>query len=171
MSYSTIRSNVFGGIQSSNEGCTVSTDGQSTINCGQGTTLIDCNQGVNGGDYSSFFTWNRTASVAQQVSIVFRFYQQINISNITLFFWNLPSNSITIADVRLGWADQNLQFNEITNTTTSSPNRIEDGQNILNINISDKLKFQHLRVMISFYGSGEWIFLSEVQFCGKHIAS
>ena len=93
LSYNTMRSNVFNGTQPSNEGCTngVSIDGQVTIDCGQGTTLIDCDRGFNGGDYSDLsrsFAWNRTTSVAAQVSIVFRFDQQINISRITMFFWN-----------------------------------------------------------------------------------
>ena len=54
LSYNTMRSNIFNGIQPSNEGCTngVSIDGQVTIDCGQGTTLIDCDRGFNGGDYS-----------------------------------------------------------------------------------------------------------------------
>ena len=84
--------NVFNGTQPSNEGCTngVLIDGQVTIDCGQGTTLIDCDRGINGGDYSDLsgtFTWNRTTSVNSQVSIVFTFYQQINISSIFMFFW------------------------------------------------------------------------------------
>ena len=41
---------MFNGTKPSNEGCTngVSIDGQMTIDYGQGTTLIDCNQGFNG---------------------------------------------------------------------------------------------------------------------------
>ena len=152
----------------------MSTDGQLTINCGQGTTLMDCDQGVNanGDDYSSFFTWNRTSSAAQQVSIVFKFHQQISISNITMFFWNLPSNSIIVPNVMMYWADHTMQFIEITSTTTSSPNRAKDGQSTLGIDIiSDILKFQYLRIVMSFYDNSEWIFLSEVQFCGKHVAN
>ena len=160
-------------MQSSNERCTISTDGQLTIKCGQGTILMDCDQGVNGGDYSNFFIWNRTSSVAQQVSIVFRFYQQINISNITLFFWNSPNNSIIVPNVRVAWGDHNMVFTETMATiTTNSPNRTEEGQSTLDINmISNELKFQYLRIMMSFYGISEWIFLSEVQFCGKCVAS
>ena len=38
-----MRSNVFNGTQPSNEGCTngASIDGQVTIDCGQGTTVIE----------------------------------------------------------------------------------------------------------------------------------
>ena len=70
-----------------------------TIDCAQGNTLIDCDRGFNGGNYSDLsrtFAWNRTTSVAQQVSIVFRFDQQINISRITMFFWNSQNNSIPL---------------------------------------------------------------------------
>ena len=67
-----MRSNVFNGTQPSNEGCTngVSIDGQVTTDCGQGTTLIDCDRGYNDNadysDLSSYFIWNRTTSVAQK---------------------------------------------------------------------------------------------------------
>ena len=167
-----MRSNVFNGTQPNNEGCTngVSIDGQVTIDCEQGTTLIDCDQGINDGDYSDLshtFAWNRTTSVAQQVSIVFRFDQQISISRITMFFWNSPSNSIIISNVRIAWANRNVQFRETT-ITTNSPNRTEDGQSILNISISnDRLQLQYLRIVMNFYDDSEWIFLGEVQFCGE----
>ena len=105
-----MRSNVFNGTQPSNEGCTngISIDGQVTIDCEQGITLIDCDQGFNGGDYSDLsdtFPWNRTTSVAQQVSIVFTFDQQINISRIAMFFWNSQRNSIIIPNVRMYQGD------------------------------------------------------------------
>ena len=105
------------------------------------------------------------------MSIMFRFNQQINISNISMFFWNSPSNSIIVPNVSMAWADHNLEFFETT-ITTNSPNRTKDGLITLNINnISDKLKFQYLRIMMHFYRNSEWIFLSEVQFCGKCVAS
>ena len=168
-----MRSNVFNGTQPSNEGCTngVSIDEQVTIDCGQGTTLIDCDRGINGGDYSDLsrtFAWNRTTSVAQQVSIVFRFDQQINISRITMFFWNSQSNSIIIPNVSMYWSndDSITPSNEIT-ITTSSPSRTGDARRRMIIDIDDGPKFQYLRIEMSFYDDSEWIFLGEVQFCGK----
>ena len=171
-----MRSNVFNGTQPSNEGCTngVSIDGQVTIDCGQGTTLIDCNRGLNGGDYSDLsgtFAWNRTTSVAARASIVFRFDQQINVSRITMFFWNSQSNSIIVPNVRMYWGDyfdgSNVLANEIT-ITTSSPDRTGDGRCGLNIDINDNgPQFQYLRIEMIFYDNSEWIFLSEVQFCGE----
>ena len=169
-----MRSNVFDGTQPSNEGCTngVSIDGQVTIDCGQGTTIIDCDRGFNGGDYSDLsrtFAWNRTTSVAQQVSIVFRFDQQINISRITMFFWNSQSNSIKIPNMRMYWSndDSITPSNEIT-ITTSSPSRTGDGRRRMNIDVSDNgLQFQYLRMEMNFYNDSEWIFLNEVQFCGE----
>ena len=145
---------MFNGIQPSNDG----------------NILIDCDQGFNGGDYSDLsrtFAWNRTTSVAQQVSIVFRFDQQINISRITMFFWNSPSNSIIIPNVRLAWADHNMIFTE-TAITTNSPDRTEGGQSMLSIDINnDRLKFVYLSIVMNFYDNSQWIFLGEVQFCGK----
>ena len=165
---------MFNGTQPSNEGCTngVSIDGQMTIECGQGTTLIDCNRGFNGGDYSDLsrtFAWNRTSSVAEQVSIVFRFSQQVNISRIIMFFWNSPNNSIIIPNVRLYWSndDSITPSNEI-NITPKSVKRIDDERRRWFIDINDnRLQFQYLRIEMSFYDDSEWIFLGEVAFCGK----
>ena len=170
-----MRSNVFNGTQPSNEGCTngVSIDGQVTIDCGQGTTLIDCDRGFNDGDYSDLsrvFVWNRTTSVAQQVSVVFRFNQQINISRITMFFWNSQSNSIIIPNVMMYWSndDSITPSNEIT-ITTSSPDITGDARRRLFIDINDNgPQFQYLRIEMSFYDNSEWIFLGEVQFCGEY---
>ena len=169
-----MRSNVFNGTQPSNEGCTnsVSIDGQVTIDCGQGTTLIDCDRGFNGGDYSDLsdtFAWNRTASINNEVSIVFRFYQQINISGITMFFWNSPNNSIIVPSVMMYWSnnDSITPSNEISHTI---PNirRTNDERRRMNIDVSDDgLQFQYLRIEMSFYNDSEWIFLGEVWFCGK----
>ena len=169
-----MRSHVFNGTQSSNEGCTngVSIGGQVTIDCGQGTTLIDCDRGFNGGDYSDLsgtFAWNRTTLVAQQVSIVFRFDQQINISMISMFFWNSQSNSIIVPNVMMYWSNDDFitPSNEIT-ITTNSPARTGDARRRLIIDINnDGLQFQYLRIEMSFYDNSEWIFLGEVQFCGK----
>ena len=164
---------MFNGTQPSNEGCTngVSIDGQVTIDCGQGTTIIDCDRGFNGGNYSDLsriFAWNKTTSVAQQVSIVFRFDQQINISRITMFFWNSQSNSIIIPNVRMYWSndDSITPSNEI-NITTSSPSRTGDARRRMNIDIDDGPKFQYLRMVMTFHDDSEWIFLGEVQFCGE----
>ena len=176
ISYNTVRSNVFNGTQPSNEGCTngVSINGQVTIDCGQGTTLIDCDRGFNGDDYSDLsgnFVWNRTNSVAEQVSIVFRFYQQINISRIAMYFWNSPNNSIIIPNVRLYGSndDSIIPSNEI-NIVPGSVSRDGDRRRRFNININDNgLQFQYLRVEMSFYDDSEWIFLGEVEFCGKDI--
>ena len=176
LSYNTVRSNVFNGTQPSNEGCTngVSTDGQVTIDCGQGTTLIDCDRGFNGGSYSDLsgnFVWNMNNSVAEQVSIVLRFYQQINISRIAMYFWNSPNNSILIPNVRLYWSndDSTTPSNEI-NIDPVSARRDREERRRLFINVNDNgLQFQYLRVEMSFYDDSEWIFLGEVEFCGKDI--
>ena len=165
---------MFKGTQPSNEGCSNGTliDGQVTIDCGQGTTLIDCDRGLNSGDYSDLsgtFAWNRTTSVAEQVPIVFRFNQQVNISRISMFFWNSQSNSIIIPTVRMYWSndDSIAPSNEI-NISTSLPSRTGDKRRKLNVRVeTNKVTYQYLKIMMNFYGKSEWIFLSEVQFCGK----
>ena len=171
---------MFNGTQLSNEGCTNGAifSGQVTIDCGQGTTLIDCDRGYNDNvdysDLSNCFIWNRFASVAQQMSIVFRFDQQIRISRISMFFWNSQSNSIIVPNVRMYrsnyYYDGIIISNEITEITSNSPNRTGDGRYRLNfdfIGSSTRLQFQYLRVEMSFYTNSQWIFLSEVYFCGE----
>ena len=169
-----MRSHVFNGTQPSNEGCTngVSIDGQVTIDCGQGTTLIDCDQGYNDNadysDLSNYFIWSRFASVGLPVSIMFRFDQGVRGSRISMFFWNSQINSIIVPNVMVDWGDHNMLFRGLTTITTNSPNRTEDGQRILNIDINNaELQFQYLRIVMSFCDNSEWIFLSEVQFCGE----
>ena len=168
-----MRSSVFNGTQPSNEGCTNGSifSGRMTIDCRQGTTLIDCDQGYNDySDLSSYFAWNRTTSVGQQVSIVFRFDQQINISRITMFFWNSQSNNISTPNVRMYWAnyfDGSIVLTNHITITTNLRYGAGDGQHRMDIDTSRNwLQFQYLRIEMNFNNS-EWIFLSEVQFCGE----
>ena len=175
LSYNTMRSHVFNGTQPSNEECTngESIDGQVTTECGQGTTLVDCDRGYNDNadysDLSDYFIWNRTASVDQQVSIVFRFDQQINISRISMFFWNSQSNSIIVPNVMMYWSnDDSITSSNEIHITSGSPSRDGDRRNRLNVDINDALlQFQYLRIEMRFYDNSEWIFLSDVQFCGE----
>ena len=171
--------NVFNGTQPSNEGCTNAAivSGRVTIDCGQGTTLIDCDRGYNDNadysDLSNYFIWSRNGALGQQVSIVFRFDQQIKISRITIFFWNSQSNNISVPNVRMYWGDYfdgfSILTNEITSITTDLPSRTGVGQCRLNIDISNNgLQFQYLRIEMNFNDNIEWIFLSEIQFCGEY---
>ena len=88
---------MFNGTQPSNGGCTNGAilSGRVTIDCGQGTTLIDCDQGYNDNvdysDLSSYFIWSRTESLGAQVSMVFRFHQQVNANRINMFFLELTN--------------------------------------------------------------------------------
>ena len=172
LSYNTNRSHVFNGTQPSNEGC-ILIGGEVNIECGQGTTLIDCDRGYNdNADYShlsNYFIWNRTASVDQQVSIVFRFNQQINISRISMFFWNSQSNNIIVPNVMMYWSDDDsITSSSVIDITPGSPNRGVDSRRRFNIDINNAvLKYQYLRIVMSFYNNSEWIFLSDVQFCGE----
>ena len=174
LSYNTLASNVFNGTQPSNEGCTDGAifSGQVTVDCGQGTTLIDCDRGYNDNadysDLSDYFIWSRTTLLTTSVSVVFRFDQEIRGRRISMFFWNSQSNSITVPNVMVYWADHDMSFRGPATITTNLPNRTEDGQHVMNINInSAELQFQYLRIEMSFYDNSEWIFLSEVQFCGE----
>ena len=62
--------------------------------------------------------------------------------------------------------DDSITPSNVINITTNSPSRTGDGQRRLNINIiNDTLQYQYLRIVMS---SSEWIFLSEVGFCGEY---
>ena len=174
LSYNIIRPGVFNETQSSIHRCTngVLIDRQLTFDCAQGATLIDCDRGYNDNadhsDLSNYSVWNRNSSVDQQVFIVFRFDQQINISRISMFFWNSQSNSIIVPNVMMYWSnDDSIAPSNVISITTNSPSRTGDGQRRLNINITnDTIHYRYLRIVMSFYSSSEWIFLSEVEFCG-----
>ena len=176
LSYNTIRSNVFNGTQPSNEGCTNSAivSGRGIIDCRQGTTLIDCDRGYNDNidysDLSSYFTWSSNELQNQRVSIVFRFDQQINISRIAMLFWNSPRNSIIIPTVRLYWSNDASTVPSFPVTIDSlSPSITGDGQRRLLVFINNAaLQFQYLRIDLTIQSDDEWIFLSEVQFCGEY---
>ena len=169
-----MRPHLFNGTQPSNQGCSSINpiiDEQMTIDCRQGTTLIDCDRGYNDNadyiDLSNYFIWNRTASVAQQVSIVFRFDQQISISRISMFFWNSQNNSIIVPNVMMYWSnDDSITPSNVINITTNSPSRTGDGRRRLNIDVTnDTVQYQYLRIAMSSYNRSEWIFLSEIEFC------
>jgi len=162
---------VFNGTQPSNDGCT-STDGQGTINCGVGTTLMDCTRGPrNNFDVSKYFAWNRT--VNQQVSLVFGFDQQVDIRRIVMIFYNSPSNNIIIPNLMFYWSnnDSSMPSNQISFSTTDSFGRGRERQRRLNLNINHDggIRLQYFRIVMSFYDDSEWIFLSEVLFCGKRL--
>ena len=174
LSYNTIWSHAFSGTQPSNGGCTdgASVDGQVTTDCGQGTALLDCDSNFNEGNFSDLsdtpiFIWNKTASLSQQVFMVFKFDQQISLGVIRMFFWTSLSDEIIVPNVNVYWSDNSTISNEFTTTRGTSGNGTI-GQHILNIYISHhELKFRYVRITMSFGDTCEWIFLSEVEFCGE----
>ena len=56
----------------------------------------------------------------------------------------------------------------VINITPGSPSRTGDGRCRFNVdNNNAGLQFQYLRIVMPFYDNNEWIFLSDVQFCGE----
>ena len=85
-----------------------------------------------------------------------------------MFFWNSQSNSIIVPNVTMYWSnDDSITPSNVINIAPGSPNRNGDGRRKFNINTNAVLQFQYLRIELSFYDNSEWIFLSEVQFCGE----
>ena len=162
-----MRSHVFNGIQPSNDRC-VPIDGQVTTECGQGTTLIDCVRGLNDNvdfsDLSNYFIWNETTLKDQKVSLTFRFDTSINISRISMFFWNSPNNSIIVPDVTMWWEDYTMSSFNKYKINYSPPNRMTDGLYTMNIRVARNVKLQHLTIVMN---NSKWTFLSEVQLCGE----
>ena len=157
----------FGGIQPSNDGCTP-LEGQKNVTCGVGTTLMDCNNGeqtnITYTNLSNFFVWNRTAM--QQLSIVFRFDQPVNIRRISMFFWNAPNDRVTVPTLILYSSNDNstTPSNKVTSNNNLAGNDRQRRRRNLNINESEL--FQFWRIVMTFT-EGLYIFLNEVSFCGK----
>ena len=90
---------------------------------------------------------------------------------LTCFFWNLPINSIIVPNVKLfgsNYFDGSIVLSNEIIVTTNSPNRAIDERHRLNVDIGNNRQVQYLRIEMSFYDNSEWIFLSEVQFCGEY---
>ena len=163
-----------GGVQPSNEGCT-SIGGQGTINCGVGTTLMDCENGpisnLNFSDLSPYFVWNRTSLANRNVSVVFRFDQPVYLRRISMWFWNAPLGGIVVPSLTLYSSNDNstTPSNQISIDTSDSPVPVENRQYRLNVDITNNedLMIQSLRIMMTI-SEGTYIFLSEVLFCGKY---
>ena len=86
-----------------------------------------------------------------------------------MFFWNSPSNSIIVPDVKMHRSN-NLHepFHSLDATNTTILNRTDEGQHRVDMFFNLKtLRFQYLKVDMNFYDSSDWIFLGEVQFCGE----
>jgi len=170
LSYTTMRSDEYtGGIQ---PGCTL-IDGQGTINCGVGTTLMDCERGdqksINYSDLSDYFVWIRNTSAFKNVSTVFRFNQPVNIRRISMWFWNSPKIGIFVPSLTLHSSIDNFTTtsNQISIDTSNSAELEDKKRHRLNVDITDKgLMVQSLKIMITF-NEGQFVYLSEVQFCGK----
>ena len=163
-----------GGVQPSNDGCT-SIDGQGTINCEVGTTLMDCENGptrnFNFSDLSPYFVWNRTSSVLRNVSTVFRFLLPVIISRISMWFWNAPNGGIVVPSLTLYSSNDNstTPSNQISIDTSDSLVPVENRLYRLNVDITNNedLMIQSLRIMMTI-SEGTYVFLSEVLFCGKY---
>ena len=87
-----------------------------------------------------------------------------------MFFWNSQSNSIIVPNwILMYWSnDDSITPFNVINITPGLPNRDGDGRRRLNIdNNNAGLQFQYLRIVMAFYDDSEWIFLSDVQFCGE----
>jgi len=175
LSYSAIRSHAFNGARPSNNGCIDDvSSGRQDINCGVGAALLDCKSDFNGGNFlrlsnMAIHAWSRASLSSNVVSIVFRFTQQSSISVFRMFFWSSPSDNINIprdSEVNAYVSDSStIQSFALTITSIST----DDNQNgsIMTFNVGGNQKFHYLRITMNFPNNRGWIFLSEVQFCGK----
>jgi len=172
LSYTTMRSDDYFGTQPNNDGCT-SIDGQGTINCGVGTTLMDCERGnlrnTNFSDLSDYFVWNRSTLAVRNASTIFGFNQPVNIRRISMWFWNAPNGGIIIPSLTLYSSNDNFttSSNQISINTSNSVVPVDNRRYRLNVDITDEgLMVQSLRIMMTI-NEGQFVFLSEAQFCGK----
>ena len=176
LSYTTMRSDEYNGMQLTNDGCNASTNG--TVNCGVGTTLMDCERGstqdLDFTDLSDYFVWSRFSSPEiRNVSTLIRFPQPVNIRRVSLWFWNAPSGGIITPNLMLYSSneDTTIPSNPVTIDTSDSQTPVENERLRINVDITDDgLMIQSLRIMMTI-SEGNNIFLSEVFFCGKYMYS
>ena len=169
LSYTTTKfDEFFDGAQPTNDGCNTPTNG--TINCGVGTTLMDCNRG-SVGDYSNlsdYFVWS--SLINPQVSVIVGFGQSVNVHRIIMFLWVFENSDIIVPNVKVHGSNDSFvtRSYEITGTITQS---VDNQWTRLNVNISGEISFQYFRVTMNFNNTInlKWIFLSEISFCGKQI--
>jgi len=154
--------------QPSNDGCT-SVDGQGTINCGVGTTLMDCKQGpMSNLNFSDYFVWSRPNKAVRSVSTTFRFDQLVNIRRISMWFWYAPDGGALVPNLTLYTSNDNFttSSNQISINTSDSLPPVENRRYRLDVDITDEgLMVQSLRIMMNI-NEGLVILLSEVLFCG-----
>ena len=174
LSYNTMRSHVFRGTLPSNGGCAngPSVDGQVTIDCGLGTALIDCNSDLNQAVFANLsdtplFMWNKTALSSNEVPIIFKFDQQVNVAIIRMYFWSSLRDSMTVPNINVYWSDEDFVMPSKEFVITHSTSGGDADQQVLTIHIGHRnLKFRYIRIQMAFADSCQWIVLSEVEFCG-----
>ena len=170
-----MRSDEYFGEQRVDEGCIPVDDAPGTINCGVGTTLMDCTRGPQitntSLNLSDYFIWNRTmTSEVRNVSTVFRFGLPVNIGRMSMWFWNAPASLTDIPNIALYSSNDvsTTPSNPVTIDTSKSAEPIESRRYRLNVDIiNGGLMIQSLKVMMSITSGGSYILLSEVLFCGK----
>ena len=114
----------------------------------------------------SINAWSRASLSSNVVSIVFRFTQQSSISVIRMFFWNSTSDNINVPSVNVYSSDSSITQSATFSSTSYSINGSENGS-IMTINLIGNQKFHYLRITMNFLNNRGWIFLSEIQFCGR----
>ena len=85
-----------------------------------------------------------------------------------MFFWNSTSDNVRVPSVTAYWSDDDsvVPSNYIAVSYNTDCSRI--GGCVLTITGGNsELKFQYLRITMTFQINHVWIFLSEIQFCGK----
>ena len=105
----------------------------------------------------------------QQVSIVFRFDQPVNIRRISMFFWNAPNDYVTVPTFILYSSndDSTTPSNEITSNNNLALVGNDRHRCRRNLDITDEGElFQFWRIVMTST-EGSYIFLNEVSFCGK----
>ena len=175
LSYNTMRSHVFRGTLPGNGGCAngPSVDGQVTIDCGLGTALIDCDSDLNQTVFDNLsdtplFMWNKTALSSNEVPIIFKFDQQVNVAIIRMYFWSSLQDSMTVPNIDVYWSDEDFVMPTNEFVITHSTSGGDADQQVLTIHIGHRnLKFRYIRIQMAFADSCQWIVLAEVEFCGE----
>ena len=134
--------------------------------CLENSVILDGNLGFQPSPSSAlFFAWNRSSQV---VSVTVRYFPQVTIRHVQLFFYNKPSMGIGLPDITLA-STRTLPHYITGNQHLRSD---DDGRRNVTLSLVDTSeRIGDFSVNFSFSDSNrvDWLLLSEVRICQQPV--
>ena len=147
--------------------CIDGASGSNSLSCQGNGLLEDMDLGSADLNTSKVFAWNR------EVSIAFTF-AATQVSQVNLFFYNIPSSGVGLPPVELYWSSTNptLPENLLSNVIVGNQDLSQNDRTLRNVSLvvtgdQSQSNYRYLRVRFTFPETSltEWILMSEVQLC------